>query len=345
MSEVTASASDFVFACGRMLRTRHCLNKFTPLHSLRLSPSMSQHLTINPGVINLICDSARIRSTDSVLEIGVGTGNLTEKLLTSGASITGIEIDYDMLSIASSRFRSNDNLNLIHGDAIRFLKNTKQQFDVIVANPPYKLSSELIFSLTLLNFRTCVLVLQKEFADKLLADPGNKGFTRLSLNSSLFLRTESIKSVKSESFYPKSTVESSIVRVTPAYPRPLFEFREWDSFTRICYRDRRRSLRATFSKRSNLAMLENIYKRSCGLKKVAPSRKLFPDLIAEALEEVQIADISGFKLRPKQLEKLLTNFHHKGIYFSNLSSGTIANLDPIKSTGDFIAPNQGVLVF
>ena len=139
----------------------------------------------NPKIIEKIVQKSNIRKGDTILEIGPGTGNLTVQLLKTGNKVIAMELDPRMLSATEKRMNDlglGDRLQLIEGDAI---KRDLPQFDVCSANIPYQISSPLVFKLLQHRpvFRTAVIMFQQEFAETLLAKPGESGYSRLSANA------------------------------------------------------------------------------------------------------------------------------------------------------------------
>jgi 18S rRNA (adenine1779-N6/adenine1780-N6)-dimethyltransferase len=110
-------------------------------------------------------------------------------------------------------------------------------FDVCVANIPYNISSPLVFKLLLHRpfFRCAVIMVQKEFADRLVAKAGDKLYCRLSVNTQLLARVDLLMKVGRNNFRPPPKVDSSVVRIEPRNPPPPINYREWDGLTRIAF--------------------------------------------------------------------------------------------------------------
>ncbi|CAN1138048.1 Ribosomal RNA small subunit methyltransferase [Linum perenne] len=109
--------------------------------------SKGQHILKNPLLVDSIVQKSGIKSTDVILEIGPGTGNLTKKLLEAGKSVTAIELDSRMVLELNRRFQGTpfaNKLKVIQGDV---LKTDLPYFDICVANIPYQISSPLTFKL------------------------------------------------------------------------------------------------------------------------------------------------------------------------------------------------------
>ena len=84
-------------------------------------------------------------------------------------------------------------------------------------------------------FRCAVLMFQREFAQRLVAQPGDKLYCRLSINTQLLARVDHLMKVGKNNFRPPPKVESSVVRLEPRNPPPPINFQEWDGLTRICF--------------------------------------------------------------------------------------------------------------
>merc|ERR1712179_835729 len=133
-----------------------------------------------------------LRNTDTVLEIGPGTGNMTVKMLDRVKKVTACELDPRMVAELQKRVQGThwqSKLSIMVGDVV---KTELPFFDVCVANVPYQISSPLVFKLLLHRpfFRCAVLMFQREFAQRLVAQPGDKLYCRLSINTQLLARVD-----------------------------------------------------------------------------------------------------------------------------------------------------------
>merc|ERR1719309_1055449 len=155
-------------------------------------------------------------------------------------------------------------LHLIVGDV---LKAELPYFDCCVANLPYQISSPFVFKLLLHRpfFRCAVLMFQREFAQRLVAQPGDKLYCRLSINTQLLARVDHLMKVGKNNFRPPPKVESSVVRIEPRNPPPPINFPEWDGLTRICFVRKNKTLSAAFNSTGVLLMMEKNYKVQCSL--------------------------------------------------------------------------------
>ncbi|KAK3034072.1 hypothetical protein RJ639_034297 [Escallonia herrerae] len=224
--------------------------------------SKGQHILKNPLLVDSIIQKSGIKSTDVILEIGPGTGNLTKKLLEAGKCVIAVELDPRMVLELQRRFQGtphSNRLKVIQGDV---LKCDLPYFDICVANIPYQISSPLTFKL--LNhkpvFRCAVIMFQREFAMRLIAQPGDTLYCRLSVNTQLLARVSHLLKVGRNNFRPPPKVDSSVVRIEPRKPPPVVKFKEWDGLVRICFNRKNKTLGSIFRQKSVLSVLEKNYK-------------------------------------------------------------------------------------
>ncbi|KAK2649653.1 hypothetical protein Ddye_017144 [Dipteronia dyeriana] len=224
--------------------------------------SKGQHILKNPLLVDSIVQKAGIKSTDVILEIGPGTGNLTKKLLEAGKMVIAVELDSRMVLELERRFQGtpySTRLKVIQGDVLR---TDLPYFDICVANIPYQISSPLTFKLLYHQpaFRCAVIMFQKEFAMRLVAQPGDKLYCRLSVNTQLHARVSHLLKVGKNNFRPPPKVDSSVVRIEPRKPRPQVNAKEWDGFIRICFIRKNKTLGSIFRLKHVLSYLEKNYK-------------------------------------------------------------------------------------
>ncbi|XP_075647253.1 ribosomal RNA small subunit methyltransferase-like [Castanea sativa] len=224
--------------------------------------SKGQHILKNPMLVDTIVQKSGIKSTDTILEIGPGTGNLTKKLLEAGKFVIAVEVDPRMVLELQRRFQGtphSSRLKVIQGDV---LKTELPYFDICVANIPYQISSPLTFKL--LNhqpaFRCAIIMFQREFAMRLVAQPGDKLYCRLTVNTQLLSRVFHLLKVGKNNFRPPPKVDSSVVRIEPRKPRIEVKQKEWDGFLRICFNRKNKTLGAIFRQKNVLSLLEKNYK-------------------------------------------------------------------------------------
>lgn len=229
--------------------------------SFGMKKSKGQHLLKNPMILNEIVNKSGIKPSETVLEIGPGTGNLTMLLLDVAKKVIAIELDPRMVAQLIKRVGTSEyqnKLQLIQGDV---LKTKLPPFDLCVANIPYQISSPIVFKLLSHRplFKCAVLLIQREFAMRLIAKPNTEFYCRLSVNVQLLSKVEHIMKVSKKNFCPPPKVESSVVRIEPKHPLPEINFIEWDGLLRICFSRKNKTLGAIFKQKKILELVHDNY--------------------------------------------------------------------------------------
>lgn len=286
---------------------------------IMFNKDFGQHILKNPMIITSMIEKSALRPTDVALEIGPGTGNMTVKLLEKVKKVIACEIDPRLVAELQKRVQGTHfqpKLQIMIGDV---LKTELPFFDICVANIPYQISSPLVFKLLLHRpfFRCAVLMFQQEFAQRLVAKPGDKLYCRLSVNTQLLARVDLLMKVGKNNFRPPPKVESSVVRIEPRNPPPPIPYTEWDGLTRIAFIRKNKTLGSTFRQSSVVATLDKNYRLHCSL-----NNKEIPENfnIKEKLEEI-LAEVDADKKRARTMDiddfmTLLHAFNSYGFHFS-----------------------------
>ncbi|MCD7462030.1 Ribosomal RNA small subunit methyltransferase, mitochondrial [Datura stramonium] len=322
---------------------RRCENQEAQIYLLK---SRGQHLLMNPRVLNSIVQKSNILPTDTVLEIGPGTGNLTLKLLEVAEKVIAIEIDKRMVEILHNRVSERglqDRLTVICQDA---LKTEFPRFDLMVANIPYGISSPLVAKLVYgkNSYRSGTLLLQKEFARRLLANPGDSEFNRLAVNVKLVADVEFVMNVSKKDFLPCPKVDSSVVKIHPKVEIPEVDYEEWCAFTRTCFTKKNKTLGAIFKQKRMLMELMKLQETKGDEEKntffsdyhvtdtededglsnedtinfssdVGKDLNLFREIINDILRSGGFEDKRPSKLSHEELLNLLSLFNRARIHF------------------------------
>lgn len=294
--------------------------------SIYFYKSRGQHILTNPRILDTIVQKSAINPSDTVLEIGPGTGNLTLKLLEASREVVAIEIDQRMVNILENRAIKrglHNKLTVITKDALR---TEFPPFDLVVANIPYGISSPLIIKLIYgtIPFRSATLLLQKEFARRLLANPGDSEYNRLAVNVKLLADVEFVMDVSKRDFLPSPKVDSSVLIIRPKVNVPAVNLHQWRAFTRTCFNNKNKTLGATFkNKRKVLELLE--FNNVSGLVGEQDDVCLFKEKIVGVLREGGFDDKRPSKLSIDELLRLLALFNDVGVYFDH--RGDVSNED------------------
>jgi len=298
----------------------------SPSMVLPLNKKHGQHLLKNPGVLEKIMDAADIKSSDTVFEIGPGTGNMTVQLCQKAKQVIAQEIDPRMAAEVKKRVTQSGKTNLIvkEGDALRA---EWPPFHVCAANLPYNISSPFTFKLLAHRpkFRSAVIMFQKEFAERLVSKVGEKSYGRLALNVSLFSKVTTVCTVSRKSFNPPPDVDSMVVKFVPRDPAIEVDFSDWDGMVRICFSRKRKTLHASFNTKCNLKLLEQNYKTYCALTNTIPTKEPFGPYVLNVLKECGVSVQRAITLDLDQYLKLLLEFNKKGIHFSNMMNKDTQN--------------------
>jgi len=277
-----------------------------------------QHILKNPLVAQGIVDKANLKPTDTVLEVGPGTGNLTVRILEKAKRVVVVEMDPRMAAELTKRVQGKPEqrkLEIVIGDVC---KTDLPYFDVVISNTPYQISSPLVFKLLSHRplFRCAILMFQREFAMRLVARPGSPLWGRLSANVQLYAKVDHIMKVARGSFRPPPQVDSSVVRIVPLNPPPPIKFEEFDGLTRIVFSRRNKVLRACFfGARGVLEMMEANWKTYCAEHGVSTVGISFPDKVDGVLARLGMSEARAAKLDVDELLTLLSAFHDEGIHF------------------------------
>ena len=194
---------------------------------LRPKHRFGQNFLHDPGAMRTILEAAAVRPGETILEVGPGTGTLTEALLAAGARVVACELDRDMASIIRDRLGAR--ITLVEGDCLQdkhtvnpeLLQALAGPFRM-VANLPYAAATPLIASL-LESHPECggmVVTIQREVADRLTAKPDTSEIGPLTITAQLLATVERITILKPGAFWPAPDVQSAVVRLTPHTPRP-----------------------------------------------------------------------------------------------------------------------------
>ncbi|XP_069605402.1 dimethyladenosine transferase [Ranitomeya imitator] len=280
---------------------------------------IGQHILKNPLIVNSIIDKAAIRPTDVVLEVGPGTGNMTVKLLEKAKKVVACELDTRLVAELQKRVQGtpvSSKLQVLVGDV---LKADLPFFDLCVANLPYQISSPFVFKLLLHRpfFRCAVLMFQREFAMRLVAQPGDKLYCRLSINTQLLARVDHLMKVGKNNFRPPPKVESSVVRIEPRNPPPPINFQEWDGLVRIAFVRKNKILSSAFKSSAVQELLEKNYRIHCSLHNTPiPENFSIAEKIAKILADTGFSEKRARTMDIDDFIRLLHGFNAEGIHFS-----------------------------
>ena len=240
---------------GSPVRTQAIVNRYF----VKAKKNLGQNFLVDQTAILGIVEAAGIKKDDQVIEIGPGIGSLTEQLLLAGAKVFAYEVDDSLPTILqnelpkkiddqplASRFKIllkdvlKANFKEDIGDFFDFTKPIK-----VVANLPYYITTPIIFALAEsdLHFTSLTLMMQKEVAERLEAQPGSKDYGPLTISVQTEMKVKLALQVGRNSFMPRPKVDSNVVVLTPLKEKPAIEDRKhfiW--VVKMCFSQRRKTL-------------------------------------------------------------------------------------------------------
>ena len=195
----------------------------TDLEVLGLRPSrnLGQNFLTDTNIADWIVQQADIQTDETILEIGPGLGILTQRIKKFTKNIIAIELDKRLAEHVQEKY----NIQVIQGDAV---KTEFPKFDKVVSNLPYQISSPITFKILDTQFKKGILMYQKEFAQHLVAQPGERTYSRVSVMASYRGDCKIIKDVSKEHFHPEPKVDAAIVEIIPK--KPDFEMLDHETF-------------------------------------------------------------------------------------------------------------------
>ncbi|MDD3084369.1 MAG: 16S rRNA (adenine(1518)-N(6)/adenine(1519)-N(6))-dimethyltransferase RsmA [Candidatus ainarchaeum sp.] len=180
-------------------------------YGFRPDHKFDQNFIINKNIIDRIIELLDIKHTETVLEIGPGTGHLTKHLLEKAKKVIAIEKDKKLIDILEKEI-VDSRLEIISADFLKVdLNNLK--FDKIVGLIPYSISQEIIEKI--IGTKKAVLVVQKEFAEKLVACEGFENYVGTTVIAQSYSEIKYVSKIKKGSFYPVPKVDSAIIEIAP----------------------------------------------------------------------------------------------------------------------------------
>lgn len=236
---------------GSRTRTRAIMEKY----GIHTKKGFGQNFLTDLNVLKNIVSAAEITRDDNVIEIGPGIGALTEQLAQAAGEVLALEIDQDLIPVLAEVLAPYDNVTVLNQDVLQanLPELIKQQFTdpsrpiKVVANLPYYITSPILMNLLAapVDWAAICVMMQKEVAQRLTAQPGTKQYGALTLAIEYQMTAEIAFNVSRRVFMPAPNVDSAIVvlkpRTTPLPVQP-FNKQKLFGFIRGCFAHRRKSL-------------------------------------------------------------------------------------------------------
>jgi 16S rRNA (adenine1518-N6/adenine1519-N6)-dimethyltransferase len=243
-------------------------------HNIRIRKKLGQSFLEDVSAIRKIVSLAAPVADETIVEIGAGLGGMTEELAKTAGRVVALEIDPQLLDVLRERFARQENVEVLAGDVLKydFSQEDKGRKIKVVGNIPYYISSPILFRL--LSFRqhvsSFILMFQKEFAERVAAEPGTKQYGIPSVMVAKYTDVSCEMVVSPASFYPPPDVASCVVRMTVKETFPDPYEKSFERLVRVGFAHRRKNilnnlLYAGFSKEA----LDIVFSQS----RISPQRR------------------------------------------------------------------------
>ena len=238
--------------------TRFIMNKY----NVHPNKKLGQNFLFDEDSLETI--ASEVTKNDTVIEIGPGLGTLTAILAEKANKVIAIELDGKMVEILQERFKLYNNVQIIKDDILHIDIDKIAPKAKIVANLPYYITTSIITKLLKSNIKDITILIQKEVAERICAEPGTKKAGAITYFVKYYADSAIIKNVPKECIIPSPEVESSIVRITKKDKKAV-EVNNEELFFDIIktnFTQRRKTILNSLSSIINKEVLKNILENS-----------------------------------------------------------------------------------
>ncbi len=198
-------------------------------HDFQFKKKFGQNFLIDPHVLDKIIDAAQITKDDFVLEIGPGIGTLTQYLCENARHVLAVEIDKNLIEILQETLLEYDNITIIEGDILKQdINEISRKYNggkpiKIVANLPYYITTPIVMDLfeSRVPLDNVTVMVQKEVAERMKAEPGTKEYGALSLAVQYYAKPYIAAFVPPNCFIPRPNVGSAVIRLSCLDKNPV----------------------------------------------------------------------------------------------------------------------------
>ena len=209
-----------------MAQTKHQIEALLAEAQSRPRHQFGQNFMIDQNLVRVVAEAGELLGEDVVIEVGPGTGTLTEELLARAGSVVAVEIDRDLAGLLRGRFADRSHFRLIEGDALAgkhalrgellaAIREGQGRGKVVklVANLPYNIASPLVIEMLIAGVELLAFTVQKEVALRFHAGHGSDDYGPLTVMAQMLARTEVLRTLPPQAFWPAPKIESALVRL------------------------------------------------------------------------------------------------------------------------------------
>lgn len=242
-----------------MAQTKHQIEALLAEARSRPRHQFGQNFMIDQNLVRTVAEAGQLSADDCAIEIGPGTGTLTEELLQRAGRVVAVEIDRDLAALLRTRLADRPTFRLIEGDALAgkhdlspLLLGASDQARrdglrvKLVANLPYNIASPLVIEMLIAGVELLAFTVQKEVAQRLAAAPGTSEYGPLTVMAHMLSRVEVLRTLPPQAFWPPPKIDSSLVRMSRG-DRLGSAAKEFGRFVHSIFSFRRKTLRRALS--------------------------------------------------------------------------------------------------
>ena len=217
----------------------------------RAKKSLGQNFLTDKNILKKIVDTGKIAKNDKILEIGPGSGNLTEYIINSNPkSIVVVEKDIELIKILNNKFKNK--IRIINDDVLKLNENFYNDRYIIYGNLPYNISTKILSNWCLsknIKFKKLILMFQREVAERIIAKVNTKNYSRISILANWKFDIKKIFDISPECFVPRPKIKSTLLEFIPK--KNIIEIenpKNLENITKIFFSQRRKMIKKNFIK-------------------------------------------------------------------------------------------------
>ena len=280
------------------------IRDFFTLNHTRPKKQLGQNFLVNPEILKIIIEAGALTDTDTVIEIGAGLGCLTNAVAACAKRVIAVEVDELLYKALAAQFLKDSHVQLLNADILKLelhplLESTSTPSTCkVIANLPYSITTPILWKLLdhHKQIHSCVLMMQKEVAERIVAEPGGKVYGALTIGVAYYADATLVATLAPENFYPAPKVDSALLKLTMREsPKVAVENEElFFKLVRTAFRTRRKMLKNTLvrSRLTSAKVLETAFEELG----IAPERR------PETLDITEFAAFANFLSEVQGLE-------------------------------------------